>query len=199
MKVEKPSHMQPFHGVDSKVKEAIISRVGLRTPSNANDKVNFSDDSKSMFAANKNNRSPSIDSADYPTANVNDYSSEYARLLGNSEMLPMITMEEYMAYMDSEFERIKLTGVLKTPEMEAIEQEQSDILKQRKFLYQELVAQGKSPAEIVKGILEFNISLPTSYGDHWDVAKSHPSGYYASSQQPMLARVNAALNSAETI
>jgi hypothetical protein len=127
----------------------------------------------------------------FSNASVDDYTSEYAKVIGTSEMSVLIPKDKFEAYIKSERDRIDTTGVLETPEMIELRQSKADILSKRKALYEQLVSQGKTPVEIVKSITEFNIKLPISYGDSLDVTKSHSSGYYRSMQQLTLDRVNA--------
>ena len=94
-----------------------------------------------------------------------------------------------------EYEILELTSRLRTDPNDLT----SKFKKQRMELYEREVAKGTPPAQIIKKILEFNISLPDSYTEGVLNPLKHPPGHpqhYKSSQQKKLDTLNAALEKA---
>lgn len=132
-----------------------------------------------------------LNSMHYPNARVSDYSSQDAKIIGTTDSLVLVARsdEEFKAY---------LLKSGNASEMKALDQQHSHVLDQRKALYNDLVAQGKKPIEIISSILNFNLNLPNSYGESFDLTKTRPSGYYHSMQQQQLDRLNAAIKNSQT-
>lgn len=69
------------------------------------------------------------------------------------------------------------------------------VMSQRQNLYQNLVNQGVTPAQIYSDLLKFNVNLPSSYSDALDPTNSYPKGYWAQTQQTQLNYLQQAIGS----
>ncbi|MBL4691953.1 MAG: hypothetical protein JKY92_01305 [Magnetovibrio sp.] len=121
------------------------------------------------------------------------FAAKQAKILGTSGDGLLIPNDVFDSYRASG----RLPG--KSYELNAPNNPELKVQRQRTNFYEQEVAKGTPPAQTYADLLKFNLNLPDSYTEgNLDPTNSYPPGYYKSMQQRDLDMINTAITAANS-